>query len=886
MNIHQIELALSEIVDNDDRAEFAYDLLLAYGTPRSALARLRSGDFNSSKIEGEILWKRKLYFKAVLDQDLHDFIDDLRREKRITSAAPRFIVVTDFTTILAYDTKTKATLDDAFDELSRHADFFLPWTGLERGQVQFDNPADVKAASKMARLYDQIRQDNAEFFSNEDNLHHLNVFLCRLLFCYFAEDTGIFLKDIFTVNVKSHTQEDGSDLKQYLERLFLALDTEERDSFPSYIADFPYVNGKLFGESAFTPEFGAKARKLIVDCGLKLNWANINPDIFGSMMQAVTHPDQRSALGMHYTSVVNIMKALDPLFLDELRTDLDACGEDPKKLRAFISRLSDIKIFDPACGSGNFLIISYKEIRKLEIEAFRRISNIDGQSLLPISGVRISQFFGIEKDDFAHEIAILSLWLAEHQMNAEFRDTFGTTKPSLPLDSSGRIVHDNSLRVDWKDVCPKDSAGETYIIGNPPYLGARNQDASQKFDMSIVFKGRPEYKDCDYVAGWIIKAAEYAEGGGCSFAFVTTNSVNQGEQVAHIWPYVLSKGLEIGFAHTSFKWQNNAKGNAGVTCTIVGVRLRSNKDKRLFSGTSYLSATNINAYLTAGKDVYVTGRSRPLFPLPRMMMGSMARDGGHLILSVPEKEAIEAAYPAAKRFFKKLYGTQEFLGGESRWCLWISDEDLPLAMSMDCIAQRIDAVRTMRLDSPAKTTNQYALIPHKFAQRCHQDGDAIIIPRTSSENRQYIPFGFLDDSCVITDSAQVIYGADFFIFALISSAMHMAWVRATSGKFETRIRYSAELSYNNFPTPTVSKAQRERLEFLGLAIIEERERHPEKSLSDLYDPESMPASLKEAHRQLDEAVERCYRARPFASDEERLEHLFTRYEERAVAAIS
>ncbi|MGY2909228.1 DNA methyltransferase [Bradyrhizobium sp. URHC0002] len=898
MNIGQIEQNVQELARNVSRETFVYDLLAAYGLPKASITRLQQGSYNLSKVEGEILWKKKLYFRALVDEDLHGFIDTRRREVAITKQAPRFIVVTDFETILAYDCKTKDTLDIALEDLPRHFDFFLPWAGMEKAQAKPESQADVKAAMKMAKLYDLIRQDNPDRYGDTASLHELNVFLSRILFCFFAEDTEIFEPKLFTNSIVSHTQPDASDLAAYLDRLFDVLNVPERGTpslhhlgtlldplnddprttFPAYLKKFPYVNGGLFAQALRCPQFSARTRKMLIECGRDLNWSEINPDIFGSMMQAVVHPDERGGMGMHYTSVTNIMKVIEPLLLTELYREFEKFQDDEKRLQRLIERLWTIRIFDPACGSGNFLIIAYKELRKLEIEIFKRLQEISTQKSLPISGLTLAQFFGIELDDFAHEIAILSLWLAEHQMNVAFKNTFGQTRPSLPLREGGKIVAGNALELEWDTVCPKAPEAEIYILGNPPYIGARNQSKEQKADLCHVFEGHEEYKDCDYISAWILKGADYIEETEASFAFVSTNSVSQGEQVAYIWPRVFARGLEIGFAHQSFRWSNNAKSNAGVTCVIVGVRTISNRSKFLHSGTTVREVENISPYLTGGRTVFVRRTSTSISDLPQMVIGNMARDGGHLILSAEEAKHLADHFPESRPLIRKLIGTDELITGKERFCLWIEDDQLAAAQAIAPVRERISEVHKFRMASKAKTTNGYARIPHKFAQRCLKEEDSIVVPSTSSERRSYVPIGFFGRGLVITNLANVVYGGDTFIFGLLTSRMHMAWIRAIGGKFETRLRYTPEMCYNTFPIPSISGEQKKSIRANVLNILEERENHPEASMEALYDPDTMPAPLLRAHTDLDLVVDRCYRAKPFGTDEERLEFLLRLYE--------
>ncbi|QDV85429.1 DNA methyltransferase [Planctomycetes bacterium TBK1r] len=496
MNIEKLEESVRSLVTKLDEESFIYNLLLAYGQPKASISRLKKGDYNRSDNTGEVVWKKKLAFKHEAMGDLHEAVDKMQNDVAVTKHHPRFIVVTDFETLLAVDTKTDDSLETPIVDLANHFDFFLPWGGLEKTQLQSENPADVKAAEKMGRLYDLILEDNPP--QTDADRHALNIFLSRLLFCFFAEDTNIFESDLFTNSVASHTDEDGSDLQPYLQKLFSILSTEERSKFPAFLQKFPYVNGGLFSDEYPVPTFDAKSRKIILECG-ELNWKAINPDIFGSMIQAVVHTGDRREVGMHYTSVPNIMKVIKPLFLNDLREQLEKSGTSKPKLKALLERLYNLRIFDPACGSGNFLIIAYKELCRLEIEAFRNLGKSGNSVQMELfrSNIQLTQLYGIELDDFAHETAKLSLWLAEHQMNLEFELIFGATRPTLPLQDGGNIVCGNATRLDWESVCPKVENAEILILGNPPYAGQRNHTDFHRQDMGHVFRSHDNFKKLD-----------------------------------------------------------------------------------------------------------------------------------------------------------------------------------------------------------------------------------------------------------------------------------------------------------------------------------------------------------------------------------------------------
>ncbi len=876
MNIEKLEASIQSLVANLSEQSFIYDLLLAYDQPKSSITRLQKGDYNLSTNQGEILWKKKLFFKEEMDADLHGLIDQLKCDPAITRHHPRFIIVTDYQTLLAVDTKIDDTLDIPIRELAKHFDFFLPWAGMEKSQIQSEKLADIKAAERMGRLYDLILEDNP--VENEADRHSLNIFLSRLLFCLFAEDTGIFKDDQFTNAIASHTSDDGSDLQAYLQKLFTVLNLRERAEYPKFLQAFPYVNGGLFADDHPVPKFSAKSRKIILECGA-LNWKAINPDIFGSMMQAVVHTEQRSSLGMHYTSVVNIMKVIEPLFLNDLNEELEKAENNEKKLTKLLDRLYHLRIFDPACGSGNFLIITYKELCKIEIEVYRRLNAIrKSGGLILKSNISLSQFYGIELDDFAHESAKLSLWLAEHQMNLAFKEVFGDARPTLPLRDSGHIVCGNATRLYWEQVCPKEQGAEIYILGNPPYLGSKVQSKNHKDDMKHALASFKKYKDLDYISCWFFQASTYISSIESKYSFVTTNSICQGGQVSMLWPNIFNLNLEIGFAYQSFKWTNNAKGNAGVTCTIIGVRNISNKKKVIYSSGIANDEKNINAYLTAGNNVMVSRRSKPLSSFPKMDLGNMPIDGGNLILSTTEKEDLIASYPESEILIKKLYGSSEFIRGTIRWCLWIENENKKIAQSIPEIKKRIEAVREKRIESKDKGTNKLASRPHQFREMKSANKDLLIVSRVSSERRPYIPMGILGAESIIAD-AQVIYDPEYYLFGVLSSRMHMAWVRTVAGRLKTDYRYSSALCYNTFPFPGITENQKAALEEHVFKVLDEREAHSEKTLAELYDPDKMPEGLRLAHHEMDMAVEQYYRSRPFKSDEERLEYLFKLYEE-------
>lgn len=887
MNIAQIEINLQKLLATYNKQSFIYELLLAYGLPKSSITRLQKGNLNLSKLEGEISWKKKLFFKEEYKKDLHLTISEIREEIKHKE---RFVIVTDYKTLLAIDTKTEDKLDCEIKDLPKHYDFFLPWSGMEKAQHVNENPADVKAAEKMAKLFDVIKKDNPD--DSPEFIHGLNVFLSRLLFCFFAEDTHIFDDNQFTNSIDSHTQQDGSDLDTYLDKLFLVLNTpeNERESLPEYLKSFPFVNGGLFEKEYKTPKFSSSSRAAILNSGDQ-DWSAINPDIFGSMFQAVIGADQRGSLGQHYTSVPNIMKVIEPLFLNDLYEELEKATststvtDKQKKLKALLNRIYNIKIFDPACGSGNFLIIAYKELRNIEMKTLKELQALKGTLGSGsfafgddfLSHIHLSQFYGIEIDDFAGEIAKLALWLAEHQMNVEFFKEFGRTNPTLPLKEAGKIVQGNACRLNWEDVCPKNDDDEIYIFGNPPYLGARIQDSLQKEDMDFVFKSiTKKYRDLDYIAIWFLKAAIYIKGFNSKCAFVSTNSICQGLQVSLLWPYIFDMSIEINFAHTSFKWTNNAKKNAGVTVAIIGLANISKSVKIIFSNGIEKRVSGINAYLSDGGKTILQRRSKPLSDFKEMNFGNMPADGGYLILSEREKAELLEQDLQTEEYLKKLLGAQEFIRGQVRYCLWIDDDKKDDALKIPLIAERISNVKKVR---EASARPKLALTPHLFAQiTAPPHVSQIIMPSVSSERREYIPSGFVGTDTVISNLALAIVDAEPWLFGVLNSKMHMVWLRTVGGKLEERVRYSKDVVYNTFPFPPISTQRKNEITQAVFRILEEREKHSDKTLAQLYDPDRMPQGLREAHRQNDEIIEKCYRSTPFSSDEERLEYLFKLYE--------
>lgn len=911
MDINGIEKALSEITQQTNHSEVIYEFLLAYGIPQSTITKLKQKNAALDGIDNIVDVKKKVYFLNVAEgNDLPSILERLKNDPATFKHRPRFIIVTDFKRLCAWDCKLKgAALDTKFEDLHINYEFFLPLAGREKYVQHHETFADVKAAEKMAKIYDEILNNNPDFL-DEQNKHNLSVFLTRLLFCYFAEDTGIFPEgNIFTKSIYEHTQEDGSDLRKYFEMLFSALDDRDRRKYPAHISNFPYVNGKLFADKCRIPNFTKRARDLILECGDGMNWSEINPDIFGSMFQAVSDKKARRDWGQHYTSVPNIMKVITPLFLDELKDAFEKAQDSVSRLSALLHRISEIKIFDPACGSGNFLIIAYKQLRQLEIDIIKRIRDLEGGISFNYSQIKLSNFYGIELVDFPCEIARLSLWLAQHQMNRLVKKEFGITQPTLPLQESGHIICGNATRLDWDKVCPRTRIpnslqavceraeiensdlklqvpteyNEIYVLGNPPYLGAKLQEESQKEDIISLL---PKNKNIDYISCWFYKGAEYLNTSPCvKIAFVSTNSVCQGEQVAFLWKQLKKfTNVEIGFAYRSFKWTNNAKYNAGVTCVIIGLRQKSSAQKFIYDGLQKILVKNINAYLLDANDIYIDRRGKPLSNFPEISFGNMLIDGGFLVYTQPEIDKALVKDKDLMRYIKPYIGSQEFIKGTKRFCIWVEDYESETALKNLFVSSAVEKVKIFRSQSKREATRILSKTPWKFGFKSYKPTNAIIVPRVSSERRQYIPIGYLDKNTVISDSAHAIYDAPLWLFSVITSRMHMVWVRAVGGRLETRLRYSAELCYNTFPFPDVSDQKKRELEYHAKQVLSAREAHSELTMAELYDPDKMPEDLRSAHVSLDIAVEQCYRKRPFDNDEKRLEYLFKYYEKMSAGS--
>ncbi len=907
LSYKEIEDRLSSLKHESVSAEeIGYRILSAFGKGDSEIRRYKEGKGIISTFKG-LLIKGLLCYRGTTTLRLASELEEMKQDARVLKAAPKIIAVSDGKTVRAFDLRLQETFEQQVSRLYCDFEFFYPLAGVERIEYVHESPADIKAAEKLAKLHDEIRAYNE--FTSDSDLHDLNTFIARLLFCYFAEDTGIFADNVFSGAIKRFTK-DALNLKETLEQIFRFMGGKPIPAgmLQTYCqSNFGIVGGGLFERNIYIPELSNKARQIIIECG-ELDWQNINPDIFGSMIQAVVNPDVRANQGMHYTSVPNIMKVINPLFLDELREAYNAlmteydilrkskdigeigekqfydkCKTIEKKSRQLLLRMSKMKFFDPACGSGNFLIITYKMLRLLEMDIWSLISKCNPYGALQFvdgSVISIEQFYGIELLDFPHEVAMLSLWLAEHQMNKKMREDFGVNTNALPLRDIHNIRCGNACRLDWNEVCPHTKDEEVFVFGNPPYLGSAWQDKGQKEDMAFVFKGFTNYKNLDYIACWFLFGKKYIINTNATLAFVSTNSICQGESVSLLWKHLLKENVYISFAHQSFKWKNNAKHNAGVTCVIVGLNSLKKSKPLLFEGEKAREVDHINGYLMSANDISIGRLAEPISSLPPICKGSMARDNGLLLLNQEEKDLLINKYPRLKDIIKPFIGAAEFMRSIPRYCLWITELSKDAIINIPEIEERLRMVSEFRLKSDAPSTQAYADRPYLFVQRTYKEKAFVYIPQVTSERREYVPIGYYEAGIVTSDKAFSVYDGGVFVLGVVSSKMHVIWFRTFGGRLETRYSYSSNMCYNSFPFPPISDEKKAEIEEAATNVLVAREPYLTvgKTLADLYDPDKMPDDLREAHHRLDDIVESCYPGYPFSSDEARLECLFKMYE--------
>ncbi len=885
-----------------DAKEFLIDFLNIFGVSRKKVATFEHKVKKLNEADGyiDLLWKGQMLVEMKsrgkdLDKaytQAKDYCAGLKDYE-----LPRQIMISDFERFDVYDengSKTSFTLTT----LIQYIQIFGNIAGYEKRIYKEQDSVNIDAAERMGKLHDKLKAAGYEG-------HELEVYLVRLVFCMFADDTNIFEKNTFLDFIEKRTSEDGSDLAPRIAQLFQVLNTpdEKRNkNLDEMLRAFPYVNGKLFETALSMPEFDSEMRNTLIHC-CSLHWGKISPAIFGSLFQSVMDEKQRRNLGAHYTSEKNIMKVIKPLFMDELEAQFEKSKNDKRALQTLHNRISKLKFLDPACGCGNFLIISYRELRMLELKLVKQL--LKNQQVTSINDyflVDVDQFYGIEYEDFPSQIAQVAMWLIDHQMNEMASVEFGEYYKRIPLKKSATIVHGNALRIDWQSLLTQNEK-YNYIFGNPPFIGKSLQNAEQKKDMEAIFQDVNGAGVLDYVAAWYLKAAEYLKATSHHFkhdglftiesiasfvrcAFVSTNSIAQGEQVSILWGELYNKyHVKIDFAHRTFKWGNEAKANAAVHVVIIGFTNFNTHNKWIYSyddlkGDAHgEKVKNINPYLVEGSDNFLINRKKPLCNVPEISYGSMANDGGNLLLTDEEKNNIVRDNPESESFIKPFLGSQEFINNIKRWCIWLKDVSPNEFKNIRPITNRIDLVRNYRLKSTRAATQKLGAFPTLFGELRQPVTDYLLIPGVSSENRNYIPIGFLNKEIIASDLARTISNATHYHFGVVTSVMHMSWTRATCGRLKSDYRYSASIVYNNFPWPeNPTEKQKATVESAAQAVLDARLQFPNASLADLYDPNTMPPVLVKAHQALDKAVDLCYRSQPFPNETKRIEFLFELYD--------
>ena len=874
-----------EFSEDAEAKSFLDAFFNVFGVPRKRVAtfeqRVKKLDGRSGYID--LLWKGILLIEQKsrgkdLDrayQQAKDYFPGLKDRD-----TPRYILVSDFARFRLYDLEEGKQHEFTLAEFYKNVRLFGFIAGYQTTSYKEQDPVNIQAAERMGRLHDKLKEIGYAG-------HQLEIYLVRLLFCLFAEDTSIFERRQFQDLIEQRTSEDGADLAQWLESLFEVLNTPKEKrlkKLDEQLGAFPYVNGSLFAEQLPHAAFDTCMRQLLLDC-CALDWSRISPAIFGSLFQSVMDATLRRNLGAHYTSEKNILKLIKPLFLDELRAEFERVKTNRKRLEEFHQRLAKLKFLDPACGCGNFLVIAYRELRLLELDVLRALDK--GEASLDVAQFNIlcdvDQFYGIEIEEFPAQIAQTALWLMDHQMNMRVSEEFGQYYVRLPLRKSPTIVHGNALRTDWREIITPEAL--SYILGNPPFGGKQYQDAEQKADMAVVFTDVPGAGVLDFVAAWYRKATDYmAENPAIKAAFVSTNSITQGEQVGVLWPDLLKRGVKIHFAHRTFQWSSEARGKAAVHCVIIGFALHDADDKRVFDYETLqaepheIKAKNINPYLVDAPDILLPRRSASFQKIPPIRYGSKPADGGYFILNEDQKAQLIEKEPGAEKFIKSFIGSEEFINNIPRWCLWLKDITPHELRALPRILEQIEKVRVARLSSKKPSTVKNADKPTLFTEDRQPDRDYLAIPEVSSENRKYIPIGYLDNDVIASNLIYTIENAARYHFGVLSSAMHMAWVRSVCGRLKSDYRYSAGIVYNNFPWPQApTDKQKQAIEDAAQAVLDERAKFPDASLADLYDPLTMPPTLTKAHHKLDAAVDMAYAKRKFIGDSDRVAFLFELY---------
>lgn len=874
--------------EKSDAQPFLIDFFNVFGISRKRVATFEHKVKKLGNTDGyiDLLWKGNILIEMKskgenLEKAYQQAIDYTYGLKDFE--LPKYILVSDFDRFILFDLEENNTIAFNLDDLVNNVQHLSAMIGYQKRIYQEQDPVNIAAAELMGKLHDQLKE-----IGYID--HPLEVYLVRLLFCLFADDTTIFEKQQFHDYITQRTKVDGSDLAAKLHELFQVLNTPVEKRFKNLdeqLNEFPYINGKLFEETLPTASFDAKMRDVLLKCCI-IDWSKISPAIFGSMFQSVMNPIERRNLGAHYTSESNILKLIKPLFLDKLWEDFDKIKTDKRKLRELHSKISELRFLDPACGCGNFLVITYRELRLLELEILRTLYSFREatQQAFEVGSIvwmEVDKFYGIEYEEFPARIAEVAMWLIDHQMNMLVSHEFGQYFVRLPLKKSAKVVNSDALELDWNSVVTNDKLN--YILGNPPFSGAKKMSQFQRDQVVKEFDGISGSGTLDYVAAWYAKSGKYIQGTDIQVAFVSTNSIVQGEQVGILWNEMLNKyKVKINFAHRTFRWKNEARGNAAVYCVIVGFSCKVKNNKTIFeyenvNGEPHeIPAKNINPYLVDASDVLLKSRTKSICIVPEMSFGNMPLDGGFLLLSDDEKNDLIRKGPAAEKFIKPLISAREYLNGEKRWCLWLVEAKPFELKQIPEVLKRIEGVKKFRLNSIAPSTRKFAATPSLFRDRNNPDS-YIFIPSTTSENRKYIPMGFFDSNSIPNNSCHIIPNGSLYHFGVLISEMHMTWISFTCGRLESRYRYSKDIVYNNYPWPTSPTEKHiKTIEDKAQNVLDVRAQFPNSSLADLYDPRTMPPILVKAHQELDKAVDLAYRPQPFPNNAKRMEYLFNLYE--------
>jgi len=889
--------------EEQDSQNFLIEFFDVFGISRRKVAtfehKVKKLDEHAGSID--LFWKGTILIEMKsrgkdLDKafvQAREYIDGLKQFE-----LPRYILVSDFENFRLFDIDENTETAFQLKDFVNHVQLFGFIAGYQKRTYKPEDPVNIEAAYLMGKLHDALK--DAGYTG-----HELEKYLVRLLFCLFAEDTTIFNKNIFKEYIEDKTNEDGTDLGMHIAQLFQILDTpnhERQKTLDESLAAFPYVNGQLFKERLSFASFNSKMRHTLLECCM-LDWGMISPAIFGSMFQSVMDETQRRNLGAHYTSEKNILKLIKPLFLDKLWSEFETVKSNTNRLKAFHRKIASLRFLDPACGCGNFLVITYRELRMLELSILKELQK--GQQVIDLESLmqcNVDRFYGIEYEEFPAQIAQVALWLIDHQMNMLISQEFGEYFVRLPLRHSAKIVNGNALRTDWDgmiELLPWESKTDReqydYILGNPPFIGKQLQNVSQKSDMELIFNGLKGAGVLDYVTAWYIKAAQYLqkhniEGNSYDIktcvAFVSTNSIAQGEQVGVLWNEMFNRyKIKIHFAHRTFKWGNEAKANAVVHVVIIGFSNFDITEKLLYEyedikGEPHeLKVKNINPYLVESKDLNIFKRSHPICNVPEISFGSMPNDGGYLILSDNEKNDLLKIEPESEQYIKPLLSAHEYLNGEKRWCLWLLNANPSDLKKLPEVSKRVENVKKIRETSTREATKRLSAFPTLFGENRQPNSDYILIPRHSSSNRKYIPFGFFDKNYIASDSCLFVTNTNLFHFGILSSLMHMTWNKYTCGRIKSDYRYSNEMVYNNFPWPeNPTEKQKETIEKAVNVVLNVRKQFSENSLAEIYDPLFMPPLLVKAHQELDKAVDLAYRPQPFINETKRIEFLFELYD--------